>query len=331
MWFNQITCDNCFKILTTLGRHNKYYVAEVQDFQSRPRPQTQYVVGAMSREIRVGEKTYSYLTANLDSQKWLTFCCVDCAIIYAHEHNCLLFYFDEQQYSVAYVTPHQAEINTILGKPKAFSIPDESIAEWDWFCQFYDTKDISQYGVSDTFPAMSLTNVNLIQPTARTIKEVGMMVSDQAFMKSYYGYYSEELSQKNRNSFCNSPEKNLAEFNLKYGRRAQIDWHIVDKTNNFVGFIHLTKLSNFMQDEWVLEFGLLPQYESQGIMTQCVLAVLRWAKAEGCQDVYAISEIFNNGSHAIFQKLPYTVEQSVTQMSDQYAGFRRMHFYHIKL
>lgn len=330
MWFKQITCDGCFNNLVSIGRHNKYYVANVLNFNGHEICQNRFYADSMKCEISVGDRTFLYLLEKLDARKWLTFCCFSCAEKYSKSKNCCLFYYDEQLCSVAYITPHQAEINQMIGNPNNPILYDK-ILEWDWFCQFYDTIDLSQYAGNTTFPVLNLREVKLVAPTIYTLKEMAFMISSPTFMKSYFGYFNSDMAEKNKSCYLNNTELNLKELEEAYGRRAKIEWHIVDSYDYFIGFLHLTKLSHYFPDKWVLQFGLKPEFENKGIMTMCLLAALKWAKSEGCSDIYAISEIYNKASYALFQKLPYCVEKTVSIMFDQYAGNREMFVYHITL
>lgn len=328
MWFKQITCDSCYKVITVIDRHNKYYVSDIIEFKKNS-------INTLSSDfnIKVNARTclYCYKTQPLNSEKWLTFCSKECAIKYSKEKNCVLYYFDEEYCSVAFVLPHQNEINASLRKPHNTPNLDSSIAEWDWYSQFYDVADLSEYGNNCHFPTLSIGNYQLVEPSVASIQEMGRVISQADFMRLYYGYYDPTLAMKHRDSFVNKAQDQLFEFKSKFGRRQQIDWHIVDKTGKFIGFVHLTKLYPAFMGEWVLEFGLKSEYEGKGIMTNSVTTILNWARQHGCKDVYAISEIYNKGSHSLFRRIPFNVEESTAKMNDQYAGFRDMYNYHIVL
>ena len=328
MWFKQITCDSCYSVIPVIDRHNKYYVSDVIEFK---KDSINVPLPDFNIKVNSGAHQYCYKTQPLNPEKWLTFCSKECAIEYSSKRNCVLFYFDEDLCTVAFVSPYQKEINASLGKPLNSATPDSSIAEWDWFVQFYDVIDLSEYGDCESFPILFAENYQLAEPSIATTKEMGMIISQADFMRLYYGYSDQKLAQEISDSFVYKAQEQLKEFKSKFGRREQIDWHIVDKVGNFVGFIHLTKLYPALIGEWVLEFGLNPQYEGKGIMTNSVISVLNWARKQGCKDVYAISEIFNKGSHSIFRRIPFNVEESIVNMDDQYAGLRNMYNYHIIL
>ena len=157
------------------------------------------------------------------------------------------------------------------------------------------------------------------------------MINTKEFRRMYYGSYEKVFAESQRKDMLLNVDNLLDEYKVQYGRRIQIDWHIISDNDDFVGFIHLTRLYHAMMGEWVIEFGLRPEYEHQGIMTRAVEIVLDWAKDQGCGDIYAISEVFNEKSHAIFNRLNYPVEKTKTSMWDQHAGERLMNYYHIKL
>ena len=59
--------------------------------------------------------------------------------------------------------------------------------------------------------------------------------------------------------------------------------------------------------------------------------IVSWAKRNGCDKLYAISEDFNNAAHATLKSLPYSVQETRRAMADGKAGYRPMRVFTIDI
>ena len=59
--------------------------------------------------------------------------------------------------------------------------------------------------------------------------------------------------------------------------------------------------------------------------------IIEWAKENGCDEIYAISEDYNTATHRLINGLPYMIQESTKMMSDQFGGFRPMKNFIINL
>jgi GNAT superfamily N-acetyltransferase len=233
--------------------------------------------------------------------------------------NCLLFYYDENDHSVAFITPHLKEINREI---QELPFTPLLIMEWPadrWFQQPRDFQDMSMYGTNTTYPTMSLSRVNLIVPNREMVPSLIKMFTTPSFAKSYFGCaYQTKMESITKMTADEFVESALEDF----GRRAGIDWFITDKKNNFVGFIHLTQKYVGIPNKWVLEFGVRPECQGQGIMSEVLPAVVSFARREGCDEpIYAVSEVFNTACHKLFRKFPNVQEQRAS-MNNMIVGGR---------
>ena len=329
MWFHQITCDTCFTVMTEITRSNRYYFADIVEkvifCDNNSYNKTERLSdNSLYLHVNGNGLSYRIKTSSFVPDNWCTFCCMKCAFAYAKKRNKVLMFFDEDLFTLSLIMP-----DTGGGDEKPILVPEWP--EWEWFCQFYDVINLSAFGTNSTFPEFILGDINLLEPTRTSTESLFNMVYAEDFMVMYFGSYERDFAESRKRAALSELDKNTADFQINFGRRAQIDWHIHDMNGIFVGFVHLTKLYHAIPGEWVLEFGLLPTYEHRGIMTRSINEVLTWAKQQGCTDIYAVSEIYNEGSHSIFKKLKYQVEITQNYMSDEHSGFRLMYNYHVSL
>lgn len=327
MWFKQITCDTCFSVMPQIDRNNKYYYADIlcnNIVHDKTDRRVTINNNCLELTIKGNNRALHINTSTFLPERWMSFCCFNCALKYSRIHNKAMLYFSNENQCVSLVLPNLEDFNN-----SPIPIPDWS--EFDWFCQFYDIIDLSSFGTSSVFPEFMLDNIRLTSPSVSSTVSLINMTSTEKFRTMYYGSYDRLFAERQKNEMLSNVTSLIEEYKCNFGRRAQIDWHLVDLNNTFVGFVHLTKLYPAMPNEWVLEFGLQPEYEHRGIMTRAVKLVLEWAKLQGCEDVYAISEYFNKKSHSIFDRLNVPVETSKEVMWDKHAGERLMYNYHIKL
>ena len=327
MWFRQITCDACFAVMPIIDRSNKYYCADILSNNS--------VYGAVGRRVIINNNCLELTirgtnglrhiaTSSFLSERWMTFCSFQCALRYSKTNNIALLFFSNDNQCVSLIFPNLEEYNNS-------PIPIPEWSEFEWFCQFYDIIDLSAYGTSSVFPEFVFDDVSLLSPTANSTISLINMMSSKDFRIMFFGSYEQQFVENQREEMLSKVASTIEEYRSNFGRRIQVDWHIISSNNNFVGFVHLTKHYHAMLNQWVLEFGLKPEYEHRGIMTRAVKRILEWAKSQGCVDVYAISEVFNIKSHSVFNRLNLSVESSKEVMWDEHAGERLMNIYHIKL
>lgn len=101
--------------------------------------------------------------------------------------------------------------------------------------------------------------------------------------------------------------------------------------NQFIGFIHLTCMSSAFPYKWVVEFGLIKEYWKKSIMETVLASIVNWAKRNGCDTLYAISEDFNHAAHATLKSIPFQIQETNSPMADDKAGFRNMRIFTINL
>lgn len=327
MWFKQITCDACFTVMPIIDRANKYYCADILSNKSDYGTIDRSVIinnNCLELTIRRANGSRHIVTSSFLSERWMSFCCFKCALRFSKTNNKAFLFFSNDNQCVSLIFPNLEEYNNS-------PIPISEWSEFEWFCQFYDIIDLSSFGTSSVFPEFVLDDLRLTFPSESSTISLIEMFSTEEFRTMYYGSYERQYAENQKKKMLSEVSDLVEEYRSNFGRRIRIDWHIISTNNTFIGFVHLTKNYHAMLNEWVLEFGMKPEYEHRGIMTRAVNRVLEWARSQGCEDVYAISEIFNKNSHSIFDRLNYAVETSKTVMWDEHAGERMMNIYHVKL
>lgn len=334
--FKQMTCDTCYRPLPNIGRHNRYYFCKIEEFERVSKseflqkqakynnpyePRFNYDTSEWSQihDYVYCYKLEGYPKANSYST-W--FCCKECALEAAIRMNCILFYYDEKDQSVAMITPQQKEINCEINEPPYTPLLMMAWSADQWLQQPKDYHDLSMYGDNSVYPTLSLSKVNLIAPLRTMVPAFKKMFTTPSFVKSYFGNASSDRLQA-----IVIPDNYDEYAKIDFGRRVEISWFITDKFSNFVGFIHITKKYKALLYKWVLEFGIIPEYQRRGIMSEVLPAILSFAKREGCNEpIYAVSEDFNIACHRLFRKIP-NVQEYRNYMSDQYAGGRMMRIF----
>lgn len=336
--FKQITCDTCYRPLPNIGRHNRFYFCKIEEFErvsksefmrnqtkySNPyEPRFNYDTSdwSLSHDYVYCYKLDSYPQENGYST-W--FCSKECALEAAIYMNCILFYYDENDKSVAMLTPHLKEINYEIQESPYTPL---LVMEWSvdkWLQQPRDFQDLTRYGSDSVYPTLSLSKVNLIEPKREMIPSLKKMFTTPSFAKNYFGSSSpnilKSISEMIHYHYVESAK-------IDFGRRVEISWFITDKQNCFVGFIHITQKYKALPNKWVLEFGISPKYQRQGIMSEVLPKVVSFARAEGCNEpIYAVSEDFNIACHKLFRKFP-NIKEKEKIMFDQYSGERMMHLF----
>lgn len=237
-----------------------------------------------------------------------------------------MYYYDENDNSVAMITPQLKEINREIQEPPYTPL---LMMEWpaeQWFQQPRDFQDLSKYGDNSAYPTLSLSKVNLIVPNRKMVPSLRKMFTTPSFAKNYFGDSSSNILKAISEMI---PENYDESAQIDFGRRAEISWFITDKQNNFVGFIHITQKYKALPYKWVLEFGVGTEHQGRGIMSEVLPAVVSFARKEGCDEpIYAVSEDFNVACHKIFRKIS-NVQEYKKIMNDQYAGGRMMRIFTI--
>lgn len=336
--FKQMTCDTCYRPLPNIGRHNRYYFCKIEEFERVSKrefvqnqakynnpyePRFNYDTSEWSL---LHDYVYCYKLDNYPQKKGYStwFCSNECALEAAIRMNCILFYYDEKDNSVAMITPQLKEINCEIQElPYTPLLMMEWPAE-QWFQQPKDYQDLSMYGDNSVYPTLSLSKVNLIVPNKEMVPSLRKMFTTPSFAKSYFGDSSSNILKAISEMI---PDNYDESTQIDFGRRAEISWFITDKQNNFVGFIHITQKYKALPYKWVLEFGVRSEYQGRGIMSEVLPAVVAFSRKEGCDEpIYAVSEDFNIACHKLFRKIP-NVQECRSFMNDQYAGGRMMHIF----
>lgn len=339
MWFKQMTCDCCFTPLDSIGRHNRYYLCKIQEFEKLTPRQYQFNYDYYNNpnEIRINYDTspysyngfvYCYKIDQLSPRSYSTwFCSRQCALNAAKKMNALAFYYDEEEQSVAFITPHIVEINRAIHESDYTPLLMMDWGEHNWFQKLSDYKDLSLYGFDTSYPTFSTRLCNVVKPSVRLLNGYKRLVLDPDFQKDFWGSNGAAISNHINNSLPNF----MNHVDVDFGRRLMIEWFITNKNEDFIGFIHLTCMSNAFPYKWVVEFGLVKEYRGKKIMKTVLRGILNWAKNNGCDKIYAISEEHNHPAHALFNNLPFNVTENRTHMSDQFGGFRPMRNYIVNL
>ncbi len=332
MWFKQTTCDCCYKPLATTGRHNRYYFCRILEFEeltpfefkmnyNKYNNRMEFRINYDTSQYCPNGKVYCYKTEPLQPNSFSTwFCSKECAMKEAKRLNVVLFYYDEYEHSVAFFTPHSVEINRAIGEYDDTPLLMMAWGEDNWFQQRSDFRDLSAFGFETDYPVFSLKNCNVIKPNTETLEEYKKLALDDDFEKDFWGTNSEDLKQEVKAKF----PRLLKSVDIDFGRRLMVEWAITSKQNCYMGFIHLTLMSPAFPYKCVMEFGLCKQYRRKGIMTSVINTVAKWAKDNGCDKIYAISEDHNIAAHNLLANLPYNVESKRVYMSDKFGGSRPM-------
>lgn len=238
---------------------------------------------------------------------------------FSRKANIALLDFNESEHSVSLILPE-------LYRPLLIPQWPEDI----WLCRAGNVMDLRAYGFDSAFPELHVDDFKLTFPTRLSTESFKVFGASRDFMIQFRGAY--DKAEADRLMSANVDDV-IEDRRSEFGRRVFIEWHITDAWGNFVGFIHLSKKYKAFLNRWSLEFGLLPSCQHRGIMGRSLSAVLSWAKRQGCTEIYAMSEVFNEKSHAVFVRLSdrYQIHTQQATMSDSCAGNRLMNVYLIKL
>ena len=336
--FKQMTCDTCYRPLPNIGRHNRYYFCKIEEFKKVSkndyiRNQSKYTNPYEPRfnyDISTLSPLHDYVYCyKFDSYPQVDgystwFCSKECAYEASKHKNCILFYYDENEASVAILTPQLKEINQETKRSPYTPLLMTTWPAEQWLQQPKDFNDLSIYGDNTVFPTLSLSKVNLIAPNRAMVSSLRKMFTTPSFARNYFGNSSPAILKAIAGMI---PDNYDESAKIDFGRRSEISWFITDKNNSFLGFIHITQKYKALPYKWVLEFGIIPEYHGRGIMSEVLPAVVAFAKREGCDEhIYAVSESYNLACHKLFRKFP-NVQEYKRIMNDQYAGGRMMHIF----
>lgn len=336
--FKQMTCDTCYRPLPNIGRHNRYYFCKITEFERVSKsefirnqekynnpyePRFNYDTSEWSQ---LHDYVYCYKFDNYPQANGYStwFCSNRCALEAAIHMNCVLFYYDENDKSVAMIPPQLKEINLEIQEPTYTPLLVMAWPADRWYQQPSDFQDLSKYGTDSVYPTLSLSTVNLIVPNREMVPSLRKMFTTPSFAKSYFGNSSPDILKVISKMI---PDDYDESAQIDFGRRSEISWFITDKQNNFVGFIHITQKYKALPYKWVLEFGVSVEHQGRGIMSEVLPAVVSFVRSEGCDEsIYAVSEDFNIACHKLFRKFP-NIQEFKNIMNDQYAGGRMMHIF----
>ena len=339
MWFKQVTCDCCFKPMASVGRHNRYYAAEILEFNkvSPSEYNRRFSYYNNPNETRFNYDTspycyggfvYCYKIQPLTPNNWNSwFCNNQCALKAAQKMNAILFYWDENEGSVAFITPQLVEINKAINESDYTPLLLLDWGEQYWFSKKNEYTDLRQYGFETNYPEFRTNLCNIIKPNALLVKDYESLLLDAAFEKEFWGASNDAV----KSAVIEAIPNFLYHTEIDFGRRMMIEWFITNKMGQFIGFIHLTCMSPALPYKWVVEFGLVKEYRRKGIMKTILRGIVSWAQRNGCDKLYAISEDYNVASHTTIKSLPYTITENRYIMSDDKAGNRPMRVFSIDL
>lgn len=339
MWFKQVTCDCCFKPMASIGRHNKYYAARILEFDKVTPSQfnSRYSYYNNPNEARFNYDTspycyggyvYCYKMEQLTPNSWSTwYCGNECALKAAQKMNAILFYWDEREGSVAFITPQMIEINRAISESDYTPLLMMDWGEQYWFQNRSNFRDLRQYGFDTNYPTFRTNFCDIVKPNSILLDDYKKLMLDEAFQKDFWGASNEAT----KNGVLEAIPNFLNHVDIDFGRRMMIEWFITNKSGQFIGFIHLTCMSPAFPYKWVVEFGLIEEYRRRGIMKTVLNGIASWAKRNGCDKLYAISEDLNIAAHATLKSLPYPVQESRRAMADDKAGYRPMRVFAINI
>jgi RimJ/RimL family protein N-acetyltransferase len=241
--------------------------------------------------------------------------------------NAVLYYWDENERSVAFITPQMIEINRAIDESDYTPLLMMDWGEQNWFQQRRNFKDLRQYGFERDYPEFRTNLCNIVKPEASMLTDYKSLLLDPSFQRDFWGDSNQIVS----NNVLEAIPNFMEHVDIDFGRRMMIEWFITNKMNQFIGFIHLTCMSPAFPYKWVVEFGLVKEYRKKGIMKTVLAGIVNWAKRNGCDTLYAISEDFNHAAHATLKSIPFQIQETKRPMADDKAGFRNMRIFTINL
>lgn len=338
MWFKQVTCDHCFTPLDSQGRHNHFYFAKIIKFERVNKDDYFFRSHEFNNpnEFRFNYDTSMYSDSNwvycyhlerLTPNKSTWFCDRKCALAAAEESDSVLFYYDNNDGAIAMITPQQREINALIDENYDTPLLLLGIDPSKWFDTDQNYQDLTVYGTEKAFPVLFSSNLRLIKPSSCFLSAHQSLIMEDSFLNDFYGSSSFEVKEKVKEGL----EDFLIGAEIDYGRRMQIDWFIIENDSQYIGFIRMTCKQPAFPYKWMIEFGLLPNYRQRGIMSKVVAKVINWAKLNGCNEIYAISENHNTPAHLLLRHTGYPTIEGNMPMTDQYGGLRPMKQFRITL
>ncbi len=334
MWFKQVTCDNCFNLLESTGRHNCYIMFRIlkskiipskNDYSgSAPYINEYPIVFASFNSYKTEGNSFMYSVnqedMNMNYRTW--FCCNECAYNHSIKTKTIMLYYDEKLDSVRAITPHMVQTNREL-EVNDYKGLFFSSGNFDWIIAKSEYKTLRKYNKTDNIgistPRLILTGIS-----ESDCSHYINLLNEKGFQNSFFGV---SLNVYTYSRF----RKHFELMQLNMNRRLGLEWNLRIK-NAFIGFIRLN--STYLHDphNWYLEFGIMKKHQRKGLMKEALLAVLNWSKLNGLENIYAISEIDNKACYNLLKKLPnYTIDIQVLDANDKYAGNRNIYRYSIKL
>ena len=338
MWFKQVTCDKCFTPLTSQGRHNHFFFSKIISFErvsklefNRRKDEfcnpSEFRYNYDSSPYAYNGYVYCYLLERLDRHNSTWFCGRDCAITVAEQINSVLFYYDELERSVAMITPQLREINSIIREKSNNPLLLLDINPNEWLDTNQNYLDLSIFGYEVVFPVLTTKHLRLVKPCSKYNEEHCRLILDKKFQEDFYGSSTVEANERIKKGL----EDFLYNAEVDFGRRLQIEWFIVNSKSEYIGFIRLTCKQPAYPYKWMVEFGLIENQRQRGLMKEAVNVVLDWARQNGCNEIFAISENGNVAAHHILKETIYPTYVDNKPMVDVYGGFRPMKQFKIKL
>lgn len=337
MWFKQITCDNCFKILDNIGRHNCYVMLRILQFNKVQSDnqfngyipyQTEYpFVFASFNQIKKLGNAFMYSVNSedytLNNRTW--FCCNKCAHEFAKKKNLIMYYYDENLDSVRAINPHMIEINKELDSPDKYKGLVASWGDREWIISSDKYKDLKKYNVNKVFPELITKNFRLtwLYKSNKDKKDFINILKDEAFQFSFWGSSNISITTK-------KIIEHIEFMRINYGRRLGIEW-MIRKDGKIYGFVRIHCISPSDPHNWYIEFGISKEFRGLGYMKEVIPIVLQWCKYNCLENIYAISETNNIACYRLLKGLPYHIDIKKIDAYDTNAGNRKIYRYSIKL
>lgn len=304
MWFKQITCDKCFKLLDRKKIENCYIVVRYQDrrvintdlsYNEYLPYADQYIFNYASfNKSKPSGKLFIYKPNEEDMQfsKRTIFCSNECAYKFVNESEAILLYFDQHLNSVRTVCKDMIEVNNVLGGEPLRGLYTAWSTPW---VITYPEESLSSYNLQGTeIPTFKAGNLELKQMQPSDSDSLYKIMTEKGFITAFDGHYNEQEFIKTYTQSISRDQINT--YLLAAKRRTGAMWklNIEDKT---IGFIRIA-----FKEKWSIEFGIKSEFRRKGYTSKSLKAILKWCKNNGLSQIHAIVESNNEPSKLLLKQ-----------------------------
>lgn len=304
MWFKQVPCDYCYRLLTyksidkcyvAVRYKNKFALNSDTSFQTYLAYHEQFPIHfAAFNNSKPAGKLYAYDPIDDDFQfrNRMMFCNNDCA--YQHSRNTteVLFYFDKTLNANRAIVQEMQLINNALGAPinKGLSTNIKQSLGIT-----FQEEDLTRYNEAvEPFRSLKNKDISIVPFETSYAEEFRALLTEDGFMSDFDGYYNEKNFAADYTIRLASDQ--IAFYKQLEKRRLGAMWRIVvnDQT---IGMIRIN-----YKDKWMLEYGLFKKFRNKGYMSSVLKMVLAWCKKNGLENLYAVTEKHNIASLKLLRK-----------------------------